>query len=240
MFILSGKPLALQELYPHIMRLFFASFLKALPYALLCTLLFLAVLLGAYALKMTGDDGDLAWAWLVYGALLAYPGLMSPLLYRVQAQAEGRALRFREPFTRALSCFFPCLVATIAFGLAVSAGFLLLIIPGLFLIVHLAFWWPALVLDRYAAFASLKASSALARGRWWRAVAGLSLVVAAYSVTATVETMLDAWPDTLVLNVIALVLACLMAVAVPILSCCAAVVTYHDLKIRAAAASSIS
>ena len=240
MFTLASAPLPVERIGGSIMRLFLAAFWAALPYAFLGNLLFV---LAAYAVMLFKPEDGLAasplWGSLVAAVLLAYPAFMAAALYRVQAAAEQHAVTRMEPLRAGARYFVPCFIGCVAYCIPVAAGLVLLILPGLFLMVLLVFWWPALVLDGRGLSGSFKASARLVWGRWWRAVAGLLPVVTVYVCSAMLEKTTDAWPDDDMLQLAAFVLGWFAMVAVSLFTCSAVVVTYRDLKLRAATAGSL-
>jgi len=74
-------------------------------------------------------------------------------------------------------------------GVLVTIGFL---IGFVWLIVRLAFWFIAIVVDRVGPIAALKASFKASRGRWWRLV-GLGLLMALISYVAWLPFALVEW-----------------------------------------------
>lgn len=70
-------------------------------------------------------------------------------------------------------------VGGIAFGVVVGVGFLLLVVPGLFLLVSLFFWSPSVIVEDHHFVAGLRHSWGLTRGHRWRLLAvGLAVVIA--------------------------------------------------------------
>lgn len=102
----------------------------------------------------------------LYGALLAV----------LDSTARGQPLALSEAlrvgFRRGPALFG----AGVCYGLVVSVGLVLLLIPGLFLMVLLAFGYAAAVADGFGPIASLQYSRNLVRGHWWR-TAGLFTII---------------------------------------------------------------
>lgn len=73
--------------------------------------------------------------------------------------------------------FFPIIIATILYVLAVGLGLVVLVIPGIFLSVALFFYSILMLADNESMIASLKKSYRLVYGNWWRSVALLSIPV---------------------------------------------------------------
>jgi len=92
--------------------------------------------------------------------------------------------------------FLPMLVAVILYSLAVTMGFILLLIPGLILSLSLAFYLYFIVIDDMGAYAALKASHQLVWGNWWRTAAVFTVpglvLVALYFVLFFVVGLLSA------------------------------------------------
>jgi hypothetical protein len=78
--------------------------------------------------------------------------------------------------TKGLRVSLTLLLSSIAYGLAVGIGFLLLVIPGIYLSVSLGFFPYAIAAEGRSALDGLKYSMALVKGRWW-ATLGSCLVM---------------------------------------------------------------
>jgi len=73
----------------------------------------------------------------------------------------------RDDLVQAAGRFVPFLAATILYWLAIIAGTLLLIVPGIWLAVALMFYGYVLLDSGCGPLAALSRSMALVRGRWW-------------------------------------------------------------------------
>jgi hypothetical protein len=118
-------------------------------------------------------------------ALLGYL-LATGAVFKFQLDAYlGRPADVRESFTyafgrhRLLSLLWLGIIVTIAVGI----GFVLLIIPGVYLFVALAFAIPVLMLEGLRGMSAISRSISLTTGRWWatfgRLLIGLILYVVA-------------------------------------------------------------
>lgn len=76
--------------------------------------------------------------------------------------------------------FLPIVLATILMGAITAGGFLLLIIPGVFLLVKLFFYEFAILIDNAGVRDSLKKSWRVTKGNWWRIFGLLLLMGVAY------------------------------------------------------------
>jgi hypothetical protein len=114
----------------------------------------------------------LSLLFLALGVL--YQGMVVKLVQDIQ---DGR----RDHSVRALMAsvspvFWPLLAVGILFGIGVFFGFVLLVIPGLFLLVIWSVVAPVTVLERPGVFAAFGRSRQLVRGNGW-SVFGVILIV---------------------------------------------------------------
>ena len=102
-------------------------------------------------------------------------------LYGALIALQGAVMRGDESFTLGQAIGLGVrrlprmLGASILFMLAVAGGFILLVIPGIYLMGKLQLWMPAMFLDDAGALESLRISSQLTRNRWWRATTILAV-----------------------------------------------------------------
>ncbi|MDQ0377193.1 hypothetical protein [Amycolatopsis thermophila] len=87
----------------------------------------------------------------------------------------GRPVTFAEAMAEARPRFLPLLGATIVYGLMVTAGSILCLIPGIWLYTLFGLTTPALVLERAKVGQALTRSRELVSGSWWRCFAILLL-----------------------------------------------------------------
>jgi hypothetical protein len=62
-------------------------------------------------------------------------------------------------------------------GLAVAIGFILLIVPGVYIFGKMPLWMAAVFVDEVGAMEGLRRSWRLTRGRWWRGAAVITVAV---------------------------------------------------------------
>ena len=115
--------------------------------------------------------------------------LLSALLYQVLSGALTRAIAgdfvgtsfsLEDNYRFALSKLGPILVVSILAGLAVAAGFILFIIPGIWIGVRLSVSGPSLIIENKQGTSALSRSWNLVRGFWWP-VFGVFFVAAVIS-----------------------------------------------------------
>jgi hypothetical protein len=115
-----------------------------------------------------------ALALLFWALSILYQGMVVKLVQDVQDgrrdHSIGDLLRSVEPV------FWPLVAVSILFGLGVGLGFVLLIVPGLFLLVIWSVVAPVTVLERPGVFAAFGRSRRLVHGNGWNVFGVIVLV----------------------------------------------------------------
>ncbi|MCH8862408.1 MAG: hypothetical protein IID51_07850 [Proteobacteria bacterium] len=88
----------------------------------------------------------------------------------VYAEAQGRRMLMGDIAQRGAQVFFPYYFATALVTLASMFGFVLLIIPGLFVMALFTFMGPAIAIERSGFFGGIDRTLELARGSLLRLV----------------------------------------------------------------------
>jgi hypothetical protein len=116
----------------------------------------------------------IALAVVFWALSILYQGMVVKLVQDVQDgrrdHSVGELLQSVEPV------FWPLVGVSILFGIGVGIGFVLLVIPGLFLLVIWSVVAPVTVLERPGVFAAFGRSRELVRGNGWN-VFGVIVVV---------------------------------------------------------------
>jgi hypothetical protein len=97
--------------------------------------------------------------------------LYNAILFRVGAVANRDNSDLYDSLITGIRKAIPVFVAAVLYTLAVSIGFLLLVIPGLILMVTMLFFQVLIVVDDEGIIASLKRSHNLVWGNYWRTTA---------------------------------------------------------------------
>ena len=100
--------------------------------------------------------------WLV--SIILYNAILS----RVGEVAKGGSGELYDALIVGIRKAIPVFIAAILYSLAISVGFVLLVIPGLILMVTLLFFQVLIVVDDEGIIASLKTSHKLVWGNYWR------------------------------------------------------------------------
>ena len=115
-----------------------------------------------------------ALAILFWALSVLYQGMVVKLVQGVQ---DGRRDNSIGDLARSVEpVFWPLVAVSILFGLGVGIGFILLIIPGLFLLVIWSVVAPVTVLERPGVFNAFERSRELVRGNGWNVFGVIVLV----------------------------------------------------------------
>ncbi|HEX8610885.1 MAG TPA: hypothetical protein VF800_06305 [Telluria sp.] len=232
LFRLSPTPLVPLELMRAALRLFYTSFVRALPYALVPVVVLFAL---AGACYLLGEAEYLGKAWALYliaGFLVLCPALMAPLVVQVHASAHERPVSGLEALRRGLRCFFPCLAGAALFMLAVGIGSVMFMLPGTYLFIALSFWWIAVVVDGLPVFKALMSSLRMVRGHWWHVAFGFSYIYPVVFCVNAFDVNMVSLSNQVVEAVVATLIAVVLSALVPMFVSANMVVIYHDLTLR--------
>ncbi|NNJ95745.1 MAG: hypothetical protein HKP12_01135 [Gammaproteobacteria bacterium] len=103
--------------------------------------------------------------------------LYNAILSRVGDVAAGGDGELYDALIIGIKKLFPVFFAAILYSLAVSIGFVLLVIPGLIIMITLLFFQVLIVVDDEGIIASLKHSHNLVWGNYWRTTAVILIPV---------------------------------------------------------------
>ena len=117
----------------------------------------------------TLDSGFLGYSMLL--RIVLYPLYTAALILYIDTRSEGREVPLRDIMARAASLWLRLSPLILVISLAVVVGLLFFIVPGIWLMVHLAFAEYLLVLRGTSLGDSLRGSTRLARGNFMRIVA---------------------------------------------------------------------
>lgn len=181
MSLMPTEPRSIGGVIDDAIRLYRRTLSASIPIALIGVLLLLVPSIWAalriQALVVQQDDPLAVWQvfaapelWLFYlMSVVVYALIYGAMIFRIDAIARGHSASLGESFAAAVHRLPAMLGVSLLFGLAIMVGFVLLIIPGIWLwgILQLAFI--AVIVDRSGVLASFATSRQLVRGNWWRA-----------------------------------------------------------------------
>lgn len=136
----------------------------------------------------TGSGDAILWALYVFSlfANLVVSALTQAFQTRATVtEAEGRRATLAECVRAGLSVLVPLVLLSVLISLAITLGYVLLLVPGLALGALWSVAVPALVEERNGVLASLRRSRILTQGAWSR-IFGLMLVLLAISILVMV------------------------------------------------------
>ena len=160
----------------------------------------LAVALGEFLLE-EGTLGAMFWnlitfvisAWLSLGMIRIFLDI-----------SDGKDTSVKRLFSQG-ALLFSLVVASILYGLAVVAGTILLIVPGIYLAVKMYFYDLAIVDRGFGPVEALKESWNMTRGKWW-SVFGLLILLFIFNIAGLLALFIG-FIVTFPISVMALVLA---------------------------------
>ena len=134
--------------------------------------------------------------------------LTAALIYGSIQDLRGEKVSIGDCLRRALAVLIPVIGLAILVGLLVGIGFILLIVPGLFLFVMYFVAMPVAVVERPGVFASLGRSAELTKGHRWPMLFVFILMIAiAFAITFVESFVLEVfsslgYPVTLVVDAV--------------------------------------
>jgi uncharacterized membrane protein len=170
-------------------------------------------------------------------ALLVVLGLLSAIgsaLYTgavveaVEDMRDGRRdFSATDLLRAAVPYLLPLIVAGILYGLAVTVGFILLIVPGLLFLTWFALYAPVIVVEKRGIFDAFTRSRELVRGNGWRVFGVIVVTFILQSVIQSLLSQIGINADSLALR---LILSVVAGVITAPISALAASVVYFQLR----------
>jgi hypothetical protein len=171
--------------------------------------------------------------------------LSGVMIANIAAVSRGETPAFGSALALALRRLLAMIGATILFGLVVGLGFVLLLIPGIYIAVRLQLFLVALIVESQGPSASLGTSWRLVGGNWWRALTVVSVLFVILlvlelllgAVTGIVGVFIGGRPTDAVhmiarVSLATLAIGALVRVFTAPLICAVGVALYQDLLLR--------
>ena len=246
------RPLSVGEMLDAGFRLFSARFwtlmlcvlVPAVPMTILGTALQASVDPNAFDLDSTATtvDSGTALAGTLVSAAIQFASAVLAIaacFKAISAAYLGERAGAAESLRYALGRLLPLLVAYVLWIVIFAIGFVLLVIPAIWIGVKLSMVFPAVVFERKGPFGAIGRSWTLTRGHWWRTF-GTLLVV--FLITFVMQLVLggivggllrasDTVGELTVAIVLTLVNLITLALTYPLWSAVTSVV-YYDLRVR--------
>jgi hypothetical protein len=246
MFTLPTRPQSIGEVLDSSIKLFRQSFPQSWPIALTAAAVRSAVLIYmTLHLGLAGKSGQVmklystpSFLTLSLASALISLVLYGALLFKTNAVATDTDMSTGEALNSGLRAGPRIFLASLGFGLACALGFVLLIIPGLYISIALALYAAAIVVDDQRAGESLGTSRRLVKGNYWRTAAIftvafviLMIVFMALGVVVGISAVALSHDPTVILLINTCVQSLVYIVTYPFFASIL-VVVYHDLKLR--------
>jgi Membrane domain of glycerophosphoryl diester phosphodiesterase len=175
----------------------------AVPVQLVVSGIGLGQLSGGYEQSATRAELFVLFA---EGFLIIGPLVTAMVVHALLAIADGRPPRAGAAITQGLEAFRPVFVPVLLASLGILVGFLLIVLPGIWLATRWAFTTQAVVVDGRRNTDAIARSGELVTGSWWR-VFGIIIctLLVVFLPGAIVQLPFDAWGDSADSSAIALV-----------------------------------
>ncbi|MEG4533251.1 hypothetical protein [Microcoleus sp. D2_18a_D3] len=128
------------------------------------------------ALNSLGNLGSAGVLFFIY-SFVAVPLFSGAMIFYTYRSLTRNQVTVGQAFNQASRRLLHLILAYILFVGVVFAGFIALIIPGLYVSYRLTFSLYATVIDNSSAVDSLSSSWKLSKGRWWLLFRAISLMV---------------------------------------------------------------
>ncbi|MFC4309185.1 hypothetical protein ACFPN2_08850 [Steroidobacter flavus] len=165
----------------------------------------------------------------------------SAMLLKQRAIGSDESMSTGEAFRVALVRLLPLIGATIVYGVAITLGSILLIVPGLILMLSLIMYMALVVFDTKGPIDAVVGSHKLVWGNWWRTCAVFTvtaillfvLFIAVGFVVAIITPFAGMAADSLVAGmVVQLVLNAVVNILISPFTSAVMIALYWDLKLR--------
>jgi len=133
-----------------------------------------------YHHRFIADPESLQLHWPpMIASLLVYPIYQTAVILAIAASLKGEFPALNKLWQQGIKLWFPVLTVNAAYTLAITLGFMALIIPGIIIAVRLAFRELAVVLDNKDAVSALQQSWGDTREHFGILFGGIFIIVAA-------------------------------------------------------------
>ena len=181
------RPLSVGEMLDAGFRLFRHRFgtlvacvvVPVVPLTILGTIIIASTDPDAFDVNATSTDSGAALAGFLISIFLQSAGAalaVAACFKAISAAYLGERASFGDSLAYALRRFIPLMVAYIVIVIITIPGFILLLIPGIWLTIKLCMAFPAVIFERAGPFRSIGRSWKLTRNNWWRVFGTLVVV----------------------------------------------------------------
>jgi hypothetical protein len=181
----------------------------------------------AFAFDAASVTGGLV-AFVIYMVLASI--LNAALVRATIEDLNGQNPTFADTLGTALAVLLPIIGLSILAYIGMVVGFMLLIIPGIYLLVRWSASTPVLVHERLGVLASLKRSSELTKGSRWRIFGLLLILIVVVWILQVVLGLLALVITPLLGTVLATALVAVLSAVSTVILSIAVAVSYVELR----------
>ncbi len=245
MYRLSQQTCGIFEIFNNSLKLYSACFTRLIGYGLAVSAL--SAVMGMLTetlvpLEPASSDGEQVAMIQAMPALMAIILIFSLLscivyaamIFRIDNYEQGREDSYVEGLWLGLRKFPAIVLAGLLYTIAIVAGTLLLVIPGVILVISLSFCGYFIILENAGGYASLIASHRLVWGDWWRTNAVFMLPGVMLIIFFIIVGFIGAFLDQLIPNsygILNILIDLMTAIIMPYFYVLG-YVQYRDLKLR--------
>lgn len=177
-------------------------------------------------------DGISAFGAIVFFVVyMALATILQAALVRATIEdLNGQQPTFGDALSRGTALILPIIGLYILMYLGIGIGFMLLIIPGIYLLVRWSAAVPALVHERLGVLASMKRSSELTKGSRWRILGMLIVVIIAVAGLQMALGLLSLAVAPFLGTVLATAVVAMMSAVTSVIISIAIAVSYVELR----------
>jgi membrane-anchored glycerophosphoryl diester phosphodiesterase (GDPDase) len=128
-------------------------------------------------------------------ALCVVPFVTGAAIFYMHQNLTQRGATLPDAMARAGEKFSQLILLTVIVGAILVLGFILLIIPGIYLSVRLSFVFYAVMIENQSAFNAIQRSWQLTQGHWWLLFWSFFLIAIVLTIPVVILTLLTASLD---------------------------------------------
>ena len=176
------------------------------------------------------DAASILTGLIVFVIYMVLASILQAALVRTTIEdLNGQQPTFADALSRGIAVLLPIIGLSILMYLGVVIGFMLIIIPGIYLLVRWSAAIPVLVHERLGILASMKRSAELTKGSRWR-IFGLMVIIYIALIVVQMVLGLLVIAVTGVSSIIGALLAALVSAVAAVLISIAMAVSYVELR----------
>ncbi|MGD9000478.1 MAG: hypothetical protein PVF75_08695 [Granulosicoccaceae bacterium] len=193
MFKLPTEPQTIGNILDSGFKLYFRSFKHIVLFALIMALIGLIPSFLINPASTQGLNGianlPLLYGYIIIASFVNFIFIVA-MIHRMNSFTTGRLSSIGASLGIGVRKFLPMFVMSLLYGIAVAAGFILLIIPGIFLSVAFILAHIALVAEDRGPLNALGRSWELVKNNWWRTFIVISVAFFIYMMLYSVFMMI--------------------------------------------------